>query len=30
LCRSALRYQDAPDARSLIYGFRVVTTAVAR
>ena len=23
LCRSALRYQDAPDARSLIYGFRV-------
>ncbi|HEY9431780.1 MAG TPA: bifunctional serine/threonine-protein kinase/formylglycine-generating enzyme family protein [Blastocatellia bacterium] len=30
LCRSALRYQDAPDARSLIYGFRVVTAAVAR
>jgi formylglycine-generating enzyme required for sulfatase activity/serine/threonine protein kinase len=26
LCRSALRYQDAPDARSLIYGFRVVTS----
>jgi formylglycine-generating enzyme required for sulfatase activity/serine/threonine protein kinase len=25
LCRSALRFQDAPDARSLIYGFRVVT-----
>jgi formylglycine-generating enzyme required for sulfatase activity len=25
LCRTALRYQDAPDARSLIYGFRVVT-----
>lgn len=30
LCRSALRYQDAPDARGLIYGFRVVTSAVAR
>ncbi len=28
LCRSALRYQDAPDARSRIYGFRVVTSAV--
>ena len=28
LCRSALRYQDAPDARSLIYGFRVVTSVV--
>jgi formylglycine-generating enzyme required for sulfatase activity len=26
LCRSALRFQDAPDARSLIYGFRVVTS----
>jgi len=30
LCRSALRFQDAPDARSLIYGFRVVTSAVVR
>jgi formylglycine-generating enzyme required for sulfatase activity len=30
LCRSALRFQDAPDAHSLIYGFRVVTSAVAR
>ncbi|HKQ79167.1 MAG TPA: bifunctional serine/threonine-protein kinase/formylglycine-generating enzyme family protein [Blastocatellia bacterium] len=30
LCRSALRYQDAPEARSLIYGFRVITSAVAR
>jgi len=30
LCRSALRYQDAPDARSLIYGFRVVTSAAPR
>src|SRR5262245_16361229 len=30
LCRSALRYRDAPDARNLIYGFRVVTSAVAR
>ncbi len=29
-CRSALRYQDAPEARSLIYGFRVVTYAVAK
>jgi formylglycine-generating enzyme required for sulfatase activity len=28
LCRSALRYQDAPDARSMIYGFRVVTSVV--
>jgi formylglycine-generating enzyme required for sulfatase activity/serine/threonine protein kinase len=25
LCRTALRYQDAPDARQMIYGFRVVT-----
>jgi formylglycine-generating enzyme required for sulfatase activity/serine/threonine protein kinase len=30
LCRSALRYQDAPEARSLIYGFRVVTSAILR
>ena len=30
LCRSALRFQDAPDARSLIYGFRVVTSTPPR
>jgi formylglycine-generating enzyme required for sulfatase activity/serine/threonine protein kinase len=30
LCRSALRFQDAPDARSLIYGFRVVTSEAPR
>ena len=30
LCRSALRYQDAPDSRSLIYGFRVVTSEAPR
>jgi len=30
LCRSALRYQNAPDARGLIYGFRVVTSSMAR
>jgi formylglycine-generating enzyme required for sulfatase activity/serine/threonine protein kinase len=30
LCRSALRFQDAPDARSLIYGFRVVTSEPPR
>ena len=28
LCRSAMRYQDAPDARSLIYGFRVAVSTL--